>query len=134
MTDILNTFDRLRRPRLLIRAARTGAAGYRREAHLPRLLGYGALPRGVEALTRLMSLESDLDENRRGGRSSYTVAGHVDVLIAMMGEARILRASRPDLVLCPLRDAARDGAQNAPESGAGPQEKASGIESFRRAT
>jgi hypothetical protein len=35
----------LRRPSLLMRAARIGTEDYRRTVHLPRLLGYGQVPR-----------------------------------------------------------------------------------------
>ena len=39
MQDILSLLSSLRRPRLLIRAARIGADDYRREHHLWRILG-----------------------------------------------------------------------------------------------
>ncbi len=41
MQDILSRMNALRRPRLLIRAARAGADDYMRAPHLARLLGYG---------------------------------------------------------------------------------------------
>jgi len=83
----------LRRPRLLIRAARFGADEYRRERHLQRILGYGALPRSTQALMKLMEMERVLDDQRRDDDAAYSLTRHVDVMIAMMGEARILRAS-----------------------------------------
>jgi hypothetical protein len=86
----------LRRPRILIRAARIGADEYRRERHLQRLLGYGALPRTAQALMRLMDIERDMDERRRSNDAGYSLVRHLDVLIAMMGEARILKASNRD--------------------------------------
>jgi hypothetical protein len=84
----------LRRPALLMRAARIGAETYTRAAHLPRLLGYGVLPRHGSALMRLMELEADLNDQRLSGNTSYSLVKHVDVLIAMVGEARVLRASQ----------------------------------------
>lgn len=117
MTQVLNEFSTLRRPRLLIRAARFGAAGYTRKAYLPRILGYGTAPHGAATLRRLMDAETALNDQRRLGDASYSVARHVDVLIAMMGEARLLRA-------------AEDAAAARPR----PQVKASGMESFLRAT
>ena len=83
--------QKLRRPRLLIRAARAGSEDYRRESHLPRLLGYGALPRPGAALMRLMEMEREQDDARRAEGASYSIARHVDLLVAMMGEARLLR-------------------------------------------
>lgn len=91
MKDILGMLNDLRRPRLLIRAARIGAQDYRRDAHLHRVLGYGNLPRSGAALMRLMEIEADLDTKRRLQDAAYTVSRHVEVLTAMMGEARILR-------------------------------------------
>ena len=92
MQDILSLLASLRRPRLLIRAARIGADDYRREAHLSRILGYAALPRSGAALMRLVDLEADLDLRRRAEDTAYSIARHVEVLAAIMGEARLLRA------------------------------------------
>lgn len=96
MQDILSMLNALHRPRLLIRAARIGAEDYRRAAHLPRLLGYGQLPRHGAALLRLMEIESDLNTQRLGEDSSYSLLRHIDVLIAIVGESRILRAAQID--------------------------------------
>jgi hypothetical protein len=84
----------LRRPPLLMRAARIGADDYRRGGHLPRLLGYGMLPRHGAALMKLMELENDLNAQRVSGNTSYSLIKHVDILIAMVGESRILRAAQ----------------------------------------
>ena len=92
MQDILSLLASLRRPRLLIRAARIGADDYRREAHLARILGYAALPRSGAALMRLVDLEADLALRRRAEDTAYSIARHVEVLAAIMGEARLLRA------------------------------------------
>ena len=93
MQDLTSMLHALRRPRLLMRAARIGAEEYRREIHLPRHLGYGVLPRHGAALVRLMELEGAQNEMRLTGNSAYSIAKHVDILIAMLGEARTLRAS-----------------------------------------
>jgi hypothetical protein len=93
MHDILKALDSLRRPRLLIRAARIGAAEYRRDAHLRRHFGYGALPRSAAALAQLVEMEEALNQQRQVGMGSYSATRHVEILIAMMGEARILRSA-----------------------------------------
>lgn len=94
MQDVISMLHALRRPPLLMRAARIGAEDYRREVHLPRLLGYGVLPRHGAALLRLIELEGNLNDQRVNGNTSYSLFKHVDLLIAMLGEARILRASQ----------------------------------------
>ncbi len=93
MQDILKALDSLRRPRLLIRAARIGAAEYRRDAHLRRHFGYGVLPRSASALARLVEMEEALNDQRQSDRTRYSATRHVEILIAMMGEARILRSA-----------------------------------------
>ncbi|MEQ9693343.1 DUF6477 family protein [Shimia sp. SDUM112013] len=97
MKDILNQLEDLHRPRLLIRAARHGADSYARERDLRRhVKATTPLPRSTEALYQLLEIEAGLDDQRRAGAADYNLIRHVDVLIAMVGEARILRATRRD--------------------------------------
>jgi len=103
MQDILTTLNSLRRPRLLIRAARLGEINYRRETDLRRHLGYGRLPRNGEALMALMDIESEMNTLRVMRDASYSATRHVDVMIALMGEARLYRAThRPTDTVVPL--------------------------------
>lgn len=92
MQDVLSMLSSLRRPRLLIRAARIGARDYVRDRHLRRLLGYGTLPRPAQALMQLIDVEQAMNDQRRADDAGYSLPRHVDVLIAMMGEAQLLRA------------------------------------------
>lgn len=94
MLDVISMLQAIRRPPLLMRAARIGAEDYRRDVHLPRLLGYGILPKHVQALLKLIELEAGMNDQRKMGDASYSLTKHVDVLIAMLGEARVLRASQ----------------------------------------
>ncbi len=97
MHDLTTMLSTLKRPRLLVRAARMGAQEYNRDRHLQRILGYGALPRPAAALMRLMELERGLDEQRKADDAGYSLPRHLDLLIAMMGEAQLLQASRAPL-------------------------------------
>ncbi|MEQ9259927.1 MAG: DUF6477 family protein [Roseovarius sp.] len=93
MQDILSQLDRMRRPRLLIRAARIGSEDYRREQALKRVLGFDH-PRGNgAALAALMEIEGEMEEMRRCSVAGYSATRHVEVMIAIMGEARLMRAS-----------------------------------------
>ncbi len=94
MQDIHTLLATMRRPRLLMRAARIGAQDYVRTAHLPRLLGYGILPRHGQSLMRLIDIEAELERQRIGSDAAYSLMRHVDVLIAIVGEARDLRAAQ----------------------------------------
>ena len=94
MQDVLTALTQLRRPRLLIRAAKEGAEDYVRDQHLKRLMGKGAQPHNGTVLKRLMEMEQDVNKDRRAGAASYSIITHVDLMIAMVGEARLLRASQ----------------------------------------
>tara|TARA_R110000868_G_scaffold408790_1_gene692447 strand:- start:1565 stop:1834 length:270 start_codon:yes stop_codon:yes gene_type:complete len=83
----------LRRPGLLVRAARIAADGYRRETHLSALLGQTVLPRHGAAVMKLWEREAELDRQRRDRSSMYTPSHHVEVLSAIMAEARLLQAA-----------------------------------------
>ena len=92
MQDVMTMLNQLRRPRLLIRAARIGAADYRRAVHLPRLLGHSVLPRHGAALMRLIEIEDVLNDQRLNEDSAYNLLKHIDILIAIVAEARTMRS------------------------------------------
>ncbi|WP_244867469.1 DUF6477 family protein [Vannielia litorea] len=80
----------LRRPRLLIRAARLGLSDYSRTRDLKRIMRVTTLPAPTKALRDLMDTEAEMEEGRQSGLSTYSVIRHVEVLIALMAEARLL--------------------------------------------
>jgi hypothetical protein len=80
----------LQRPRLLIRAARHGLIDYRRDRDLRRLIGTLSAPPPGEAVPRLIAEEERLETIRSSGDFAYSLSRHVDVLIALMAEARLL--------------------------------------------
>jgi len=88
MTDFRALLADLRRPQLLIRAARHGLADYRRDRDLRRILD--AQPSPDRAVRRLLSEEEGLEATRQAGEASYSVTRHIEVLIALMGEVRLL--------------------------------------------
>ena len=88
MSDIRILLANLRRPRLLMHAARFGLGEYRRERDLRRLVAAGA---PEETLPQLLSVEERLEATRLAGDASYSPARHIDVLIALLGEAQLWR-------------------------------------------
>lgn len=92
MQDILTRVEGLKRPPLLVRAARFGLDDYCRDGQLPRLLHTLSAPRAGQAILALLDIESDLDDRRQQQSADYSVARHVEVIIALMAEARLLRA------------------------------------------
>lgn len=83
----------IRRPRLLMAAARAGLAGWQRDRDLPRLLRSEALPHPRQALDQLLMREARHDEARRGNRGDHDLRGHILVLIAILAEMQALSGS-----------------------------------------
>ncbi|MFW8634599.1 DUF6477 family protein [Cribrihabitans pelagius] len=90
MQDLYSRLTALRRPRLLARSARLGARSYCRKRDLPRVLGYGTLPRPAVAALQLMELEQGMEDSRKRGEAGYSLIRHVELLIALAGEAEFL--------------------------------------------
>ena len=93
LSDIRTSIENLSRPRLLIRAARFGLTEYRRDRDLRRLIETQVSPEA--ALTRLISVEDRMEATRRSGDASYSIARHIEVLIALMAEARVVLRKAP---------------------------------------
>lgn len=93
MSDTENRLKALRRPRLLIRAARCGASDYIRGRDLKRALRCATLPTPSRAAAALLDTEEQLEYARKSGDQEYNPQRHVEVLIALMGEARLLAPS-----------------------------------------
>ncbi|MBN8633420.1 MAG: hypothetical protein J0L76_21500 [Rhodobacterales bacterium] len=89
MTDCSTLLATLRRPRLLMRAARFGLAEYRRERDLRRYVTGAASPE--DTVSSLLSVEARLEATRIAGDAAYSVARHIEVLIALLAEAQLLR-------------------------------------------
>ncbi len=89
MTDFIALLSELRRPKMLIRAARYGLSDYRRDRDLKRLLN-GANPSPTQSVPRLLNEEKQMEATRTAGDAAYSFARHIEVLIALMAEVRLL--------------------------------------------
>lgn len=92
MIDIQTRIATLKRPKLLARAARFGVDDYRREIHLRRIFQSDTLPRHAEAIMQLFDIEDEINRAREAKSGNYAPAQHVEILIAIAGEARLMRA------------------------------------------
>jgi hypothetical protein len=90
MSDLLSIVSSVRRPRLLIRAARAGLVEYNRNRDLKRLTRMAAIPTPDRALKTLIAEEERIEESRQSGDGTYNLTRHIELLIAMMGEVRLL--------------------------------------------
>ena len=101
MLDIHSLLGKLKRPRLLVRAARFGIDDFRRERDLHKLLECETLPRPGAAILQLLDYEAELNHHRVSNDANYAIARHIETLTAIMSEARLLQATtrpRPDEV------------------------------------
>ena len=93
MTDFASVLTALRRPKILIRAARAGVVDYRRERDLRRLLRTVRFQANRPALDSLIAEENRLETNRTSGEATYSIQRHVAVLTALIAEARLMPAA-----------------------------------------
>ena len=91
MIDFTLWIKNLRRPRLLVRAAKLGQSDYDREKVLKRITRGQSEVRIDAALDVLIPVEESLEEARRAGDASYVPSRHVEVLIAILAEFDAIR-------------------------------------------
>lgn len=89
MTTTLESLKTLRRPSLLIRAARHGMREYDRKKGLRRILRAEEPPQSGTVLAALAEAEARFEETRKAGDASYSVSRHLEALIALMAEIRL---------------------------------------------
>jgi hypothetical protein len=94
MPDPMILLSKLRRPSILVRAAQLGLEDYNRDRSLRRLLpeerpGCSS----GEAFSTLVEQEAQMDDARRLGEAAYSVSRHIELLVALIFEARLLKRS-----------------------------------------
>ena len=89
MTNATSTeLAAIRRPKILLRAARAGVTDYHRDRDLKRLLRINKGARTDRALATLIAEENRLENKRTAGEANYSIQRHVAVLAALIAEAR----------------------------------------------
>ncbi|WP_411836763.1 DUF6477 family protein [Paracoccus sp. ME4] len=78
----------MRRPATLIRAAREGQRGWRRDRDLPRLLRSDRCPAPGALLSRLRAEEEIQNDMRLMQDAEYDMRRHVLLMIAILAEMR----------------------------------------------
>jgi len=90
MPNIDTLLATLRRPRILVSAARHGLSDYNRKRDLARLTGQSPRRTSTSIIENLISQEEELEEVRRSGDASYRVSQHIELLVALMAECRLI--------------------------------------------
>jgi hypothetical protein len=92
VSDFADLLRAVRRPKILIRAARAGVSDYRRDRDLKRLVP-NAKPASRQTIDSLLAEENRLETTRTSGGATYSIQRHVAVLTALIAEARLLPLS-----------------------------------------
>lgn len=95
MTTPQTLLSSMRRPRLLVRAARLGLQDYNRKCSLRRLFPGDPTPGPGQAFHILAEREHLVDQSRRNGDAAYSVARHIELLIALIDESRLAEQRLP---------------------------------------
>lgn len=93
MQDLVTRLSTLKRPRLMIKSARKGQDFYNRSKCLPRILGASRPPGIAAGLARLLDLEHEMNHKRKLQDPGYSFARHIELLIALLSEARLYLTS-----------------------------------------
>ena len=88
MTAAAPDLAAIRRPKILIRAARAGVTDYQRDRDLKRLLRLNKAARAGIALDTLLAEENRMESKRQSGEATYSIQRHVAILTALIAEAR----------------------------------------------
>lgn len=91
MSSHLSRLSALTRPQLLVRAARHRTLDLNRETTLRRVMQSASVPAPGQALETLLDLEKEMNRTRTEGGAAYSPARHVELLAALIHEARIAK-------------------------------------------
>ncbi len=89
MINAHSLLSSLKRPKILINAARLGMADYNRDADLRFIVKTNQTPTHEAAIETLLTREGELEDNRKNAQASYSVHEHIRVLSALLAEVRL---------------------------------------------
>ena len=93
MRHIEHRLNTLKRPKLMLEAARNGTARYDPNRHLPALLGGSYHKSKTGQLDCLLDTEEIYNRLRKEKRAEYSPARHICYLIAILAEYSSLKNS-----------------------------------------
>jgi hypothetical protein len=90
MVNIIDILQTLKRPKILVRAARLGLAEYNRDRELRRITKTSRNTCQQTVFDRLLAHENRLEYARCNGDASYSIQRHIQVLTAVLAEAKLI--------------------------------------------
>ena len=97
MQKYIVRLSKLRRPRLLMWAARIGAQEFQRQSQLPRILRNKNLTDEEQVVSELIDIECEIEERRVSGNLDYSISQHVDILTALLAELDLYKMKKRHL-------------------------------------
>lgn len=94
MTSPTIFLQSLNRPKLLVRAAQVWLPEFNRERSMRRIFPGMVPPAPGRGFDALVEQEAAIDQIRRDGAASYSAARHIEVLVALIVEARLASSVR----------------------------------------
>lgn len=80
----------VKRPKILLQAAKIGLTTYSRNRDLKRLFKVQEIPQPKQIIKRLLKNEMTLEEARRTGNAAYDMKKHIQVMTALLQEIYLL--------------------------------------------
>ncbi len=90
MLDLQPEKTPMKRPRLLVQAARFGLENYCRERDIKRLLDISSVPQIGSALRLLTQAEEEMNVQRASHGTYYSYSRHIELLTAIMAEISLI--------------------------------------------
>ncbi|MCP5085489.1 MAG: hypothetical protein GY952_01600 [Rhodobacteraceae bacterium] len=86
MTHYPKILSKLRRPKILLRAARYGVPVYNRETDLQRITRLNSTASDTALIDTLVQQESSFEQARKTRDTAYNVGKHIRILTALLAE------------------------------------------------
>ncbi len=87
MTQSNVNLSQLRRPKLLVRAARAAMQEYSRHRDLKQISGISSKLNGRHLFAALLQEEITMEESRLLGDATYNVRNHICIITALLAES-----------------------------------------------
>lgn len=87
MTKAIATLSNIKRPKLIIRAARSGTSQYQRSRFIKQYPSLSPKHSSETFLNRLLIEENEINQSRHNDDPAYNVRKHIAVLTAILAEA-----------------------------------------------
>ena len=81
---------KIKRPKILLQAAKIGLKTYSRNRDLKRLFKVQEIPQPMQVFKRLLKNETVLEEARKKGDAAYDMKLHIQVMTALLQEIYLL--------------------------------------------